>query len=51
MRTAILLGAVVIAESINHDRVNANIDILSMILAIFIGIDVVEFILKCKTNK
>lgn len=48
MRTAILLGAVLISESINQDCVNANVDILSIAMTIFIGIDVVEFCVKKK---
>lgn len=51
MRTAILLGATLIAECINKDCVSENIDILSICMWVFIVIDVIEFILKCKINK
>lgn len=46
MRTVILLSAILIAESINHQCVNENVDLLSICMFIFIVIDVVEFILK-----
>lgn len=51
MRTVILLSAALISECINPTCVNENIDILSICMLVFIVIDVIEFILKCKTNK
>lgn len=51
MRAAILLSAVLISECINPTCVNENIDILSICMWVFIVIDVIEFILKCKTKK
>lgn len=44
MRTAILLGAVLIAECINKDCASENMDILSLCMLIFITADVIEFI-------
>ena len=43
MRTAILLGAVLIAECINKNCVSENIDILSLCMLIFIIADVIDF--------
>lgn len=51
MRTAILLSAILIAASINSDYVDANTNILSIGIAIFIGIDVFDFILKHKIDE
>ena len=46
MRTVILLSAILIAESINHQCVNENVDLLSICMLIFICIDVIEFVLN-----
>lgn len=46
MRTVILLSAILIAESINHQYVNENVDLLSICMLIFIGFDVIEFVFK-----
>lgn len=46
MRTAILLGATLIAECINKDCVSENIDILSLCMFIFIIADVIDFVIK-----
>ena len=46
MRTVILLSAILIAESINHQCVNENVDLLSICMPFFIGFDVIDFISK-----
>jgi hypothetical protein len=46
MRTVILLSAMLIAESINQQCVKENVDLLSICMLIFIGIDVIEFVFK-----
>lgn len=51
MRTAILLGAILIAECINKDCVSESIYILSLCMFIFIIADVVDFILNILKNK
>lgn len=51
MRTAILLGATLIAECINKDCVSESIYILSLCMFIFIIADVVDFILNIFKNK
>lgn len=52
MRTVILLSAILIAESINRQCVNENVNLLSICMFIFIVIDVIEFVFKhFKGNK
>jgi hypothetical protein len=46
MRTVILLSAILIAESINHQCVNENVDLLSICMPFFIGFDVIDFVIK-----
>lgn len=48
MRTAIFLGAIVIAASINNDYIHENTDLLSVVMAIFIGGDFVDLCIKIK---
>lgn len=48
MRTAIFLGAILIAASINNDCIHENTYLLSVFLAIFIGVDVVDLCIKIK---
>lgn len=46
MRTVILLSAMLIAESINQQCVKENVDLLSICMLIFIGFDVIDFVIK-----
>lgn len=46
MRTVILLSAILIAENINHQCVNENVDLLSICMPFFIGFDVIDFVIK-----
>nr|DAY69002.1 MAG TPA: hypothetical protein [Caudoviricetes sp.] len=46
MRTVILLSATLIAESINHQCVNENVDLLYICMPFCIGFDVIDFISK-----
>lgn len=48
MRTAIFLGAILIAESINNDCIHENTDLLSVVMAIFIGVDIIDLCIKIK---
>lgn len=51
MRTVILLSATLIAESINHQCVNENVDLLYICMPFCIGFDVIDFISKFLKNK
>lgn len=46
MRTVILLSAILIAESINHQCVNENVDLLYICMSFCIGFDVIDFVIK-----
>lgn len=48
MRTAIFLGAIVIAASINSDFIHEGTDVLSLVMAIFIGADIIDLCIKIK---
>lgn len=48
MRTAIFLGAIVIAASINSDFIHEGTDLLSVVMFIFIVVDVVDLCIKIK---
>lgn len=48
MRTAIFLGSIVIAASINSDFIHGGTDVLSVVMAIFIGVDIVDLCIKIK---
>lgn len=48
MRTAIFLGAILIAASINNDYIHENTDLLSVVMAIFIGVDIIDLCIKIK---
>jgi hypothetical protein len=51
MRTVILLSATLITESINHQCVNENVDLLYICMPFCIGFDVIDFISKFLKNK
>jgi len=48
MRTAIILGAIVIAASINSDFIHESTDLLSVVMAIFIVVDIIDLCIKIK---
>lgn len=48
MRTAIFLGAIVIAASINSNFIHEGIDLLSLFMFIFIVVDIVDLCIKIK---
>ena len=48
MRTAIFLGALVIAASINSNFIHGGTDLLSVVLFIFIGVDIIDLCIKIK---
>ncbi len=48
MRTAIFLGAIVIAASINSNFIHEGTDVLSVVMAIFTGVDIVDLCIKIK---
>ena len=48
MRTAIFLGAIVIAASIISSFIHGGTDLLSVVLFIFIGVDIIDLCIKIK---